>query len=719
MRLLPGRPYPIGPSLDAGGVNFAVASRAAKRIELCLFASDAAKPEERIPLPVRTGDVWHGYLPGAGPGLEYGLRAHGPWDPARGARFDPAKLLVDPYARALCGEARFDECLSAAPGGLDTAPFVPRGLVVDPAFDWQGDAPPRTPWSRSMLYECHVKGMTALHPLVPEVERGRYLGLAAPAVVEHLQRLGVTAVSLLPVQHSCVDAHLGRLGLVNYWGYGTVGFFAPDARFASGDRGEQVYEFKEMVRRLHAAGIEVLLDVVYNHTPETDLRGATWFLRGLDNATYYRADPVRPGQYEDFTGCGNTLDGREPRVRKLVLDSLRYWVAEMHVDGFRFDLAPALARGADGAFDPSAPFFEIIAQDPVLAPVKLIAEPWDLGPGYDCSGAFPHGFAEWNGRFRDASRRFWRGDPGERANLSKRLAGSEELFAWNGRAPQASINFVTCHDGFTLRDLVSYARKHNEANRENNRDGRDHEHQWNCGVEGESEDLDVCRLRERAKRNLIGTLAFAQGVPMLSHGDELGRTQRGNNNAYCHDSELTWVDWEIDDEARDLLAFCQRAFELRRENPVFRRRRFFRGESLRSGARDVVWLGHDGKPLAEDDWNAPSLCLGMAIPAESADATDESGAALIARTVLLLQNGGAHDVQFPLPSPSTEDPPGVWRERLSSLEDCLDNTWSPTDPVALGSAFTVGQHYTLCGRSLVLLEWDAASNAAFRSGDLR
>lgn len=714
MTLSAGGPSPLGAHWNGDGVNFAVASRTATAIELCLFSADGAREQQRLALPARTDDVWHGFLPGAAPGLVYGLRTDGPWAPERGECFDPAKLLVDPHARALVGRARFDESLCSPPGGPDTAALVPRCLVIDPAFEWQGDTPPRIPWSRSVLYECHVKGMTALHPLVPELLRGRYLGLAEPAVIEHLQQLGVTALQLMPVHQSCVDAHLGRLGLPNYWGYGTLGFFAPDARFASGDRGEQLREFKEMVRRLHASGIEVLLDVVYNHTPETDGRGATWSLRGLDEGGYYRMKSTGAERLEDFTGCGNSLDGRKPRVQELVLESLRYWVRDMHVDGFRFDLAPVLARGDDALFSASAPLLEAIASDPLLESVKLVAEPWDLGPEGDCSGAFPPGFAEWNGRYRDDARRFWRGEAGARTQLAKRLAGSEDLFAWNGRRPQSSINFVTCHDGFTLKDLVSYAQKRNAANGEENRDGRDDEGQWDFGAPADSSDPEVRRLRELAKRNLVATLAFSQGVPMLSHGDELGRSQSGNNNAYCQDSELTWVDWNVDDGGLELLAFFRQAFALRRSNAVFRRQRFFRGECLPSGTVDISWLGPDGLPLTESDWGDASLSLAVVIPREAADPHDEHGLAACATSALILFNGGEGDVQFAMPAASPGDPPGEWLQRLASHEGLALATHASDNLAAHEISLPPGRAYSLAGHGIALFEWcpDDASRRA-------
>jgi glycogen operon protein len=652
--LLPGRPWPLGAHWDGGGVNFALASRHASAVELCLFESpDAGQPDDVVSVGERGDDVWHTYVRGVGPGAAYAYRVHGEPAPEKGHRFDPAVHLVDPYARALSGPVRW----------ADGRATPPRSLVIDPAFDWQGDRPPRVPWSRSVLYECHVKGMTARHPDVPPAQRGRFLGLAHPAIVEHLRSLGVTAVSLLPVHHSAKDAHVARLGLEQYWGYGTLGFFAPDSRFASGSRGEQVVEFKAMVRALHRAGLEVILDVVYNHTPEGDPRGPTLSLRGIDNAGYYRLDPLDRSRYEDFTGCGNSLDARQPRVLQLVMDSLRYWVSEMHVDGFRFDLATVLARG-DGEPELRAPFFQLVRQDPVLAGVKLIAEPWDLAPGGYRLGGFPYGWAEWNGRFRDCVRRFWRGDGGGAPELATRLSGSSDFFAASGRTPQASINYAISHDGFTLADLVSYAHRHNEANREDDRDGPAEEFSRNWGAEGPTADRRVRKLRERARRNLIATLAFSLGVPMLAHGDEIGRTQHGNNNAYCHDGELTWLDWNPAPDDERFLAFVRRAFALRAANPVFRRRAFFHGGPINdSELKDVSWLHPRGRELTQADWHDPGLAaFAVLIPGAAADATDEDGVALAGETALLLLNGSPRTCTFELPG----EPALRWTSLLST-----------------------------------------------------
>jgi len=632
----------LGAHWDGEATTFALASVHAESVELCLFAHrDAPREMQRLPLVRGPDGCFVARVSGVGPGQLYGYRVHGPWAPERGLRFNGQKLLVDPWARALTGAVRWHESLRGD-SPLDSAPYVPRSLVVDPRFDWGDDRAPAVPWQDTVLYEVHVKGMTRLHPELPEAERGRYLGLAAPPIVEHLRALGVTTLSLLPVQHSAPDAHVAKLGLANYWGYGTLAYFAPDARFASADTGEQVSEFREMVRRLHHAGLEVLIDVVYNHTPEGGADGPTYSLRGVDNATFYRLDPERPAEYEDWSGCGNTLDLRQPRTRQLALDSLRHWVSELHVDGFRFDLAPALARDPL-AFDAGAAFLKELVADPVLGGVKLVAEPWDASPdGYQL-GAFPEPFREWNDRFRDAARRFWRGDAGTHSELATRLAGSQDVFGRGGRSPLSSVNFVTCHDGFTLEDLVSYAHKHNDANGEENRDGAHESWSHGWGAEGPSRDPRVLRLRERAKRNLITTLAFAQGVPMLSHGDELGRTQAGNNNAYCHDDPLTWIDWTLDERRSEFLEFVRTAFALRRVSPALARERFFT-------EREVTWLRPDGQPLSPDDWRDPERrAFGLHVHGPE--------------PALLLVNASTRGVSFQLPDPGAG---ARWRALLGS-----------------------------------------------------
>jgi glycogen operon protein len=640
--------------VSEAGTTFALYSAHATAVDLCLFArADDAAESRRTPLARDPANVWHATLEGVGPGQLYGYRIYGPWAPAQGHYFNPAKLLLDPYARALSGPVTWHPALASYPEPVagaaaerlpdprDSAGVLPKCVVVDPAFDWGDDAPPRTPWDRTVIYECHVKGMTRRHPAVPERLRGTFLGLSSEPVVRHLRELGVTAVQLLPVQQEADEPRLARLGLTNYWGYSTIGYFAPDARFASDERaGRQVVEFQHMVRELHAAGLEVLLDVVYNHTAEGAVAGATLAFRGIDNRAYYRLDRDDPARYVDVTGCGNTLDLRAAPGLDLVLDSLRYWVDQMHVDGFRFDLAPVLGRTDEG-FDPRAPFFERVRQDPVLSTVKLIAEPWDLGAGGYQVGSFPPDWAEWNGKYRDAVRRFWRGDTGCVPELASRLAGSSDLYGAAGRGPLAGVNFVTCHDGFTLHDLVSYERKHNAANGEHNRDGTDQNLSRNWGVEGPATTTQIARVRERVKRSLLATLACSQGVPMLSHGDELGRSQQGNNNAYCHDGPLTWLSWDLDDDARALLDFVRRMFALRAATPELRRRTFFPAAPAEGDG--LTWLRPDGGPMMAGDWaHDANHVLGMWF-----DGSDP---------LLLLLNGGGRSRPFRLPAS-----PAAWR----------------------------------------------------------
>jgi glycogen operon protein len=548
----------------------------------------------------------------------------------------------------------------------DSAAFLPKSIVVEPAFSWGDDQLPRTPWNRTMIYECHIKGMTMLHPDVPEHLRGTYLGLATDPIIDHLQGLGVTAVELLPVHHMATERHLAESGLTNYWGYSSIGYFAPDVRYAT-DRslaGAQVAEFKSMVKRLHAAGLEVILDVVYNHTAEGSHLGPTLSFRGIDNAAYYRLKPENARYYTDFTGCGNTFDLRRPPTMQLVMDSLRYWITDMHVDGFRFDIAPVLGRGDDG-FDPSAEFFDLVRQDPVVSQAKLIAEPWDLGPDGYQAGRFPAGWAEWNGKYRDCSRRFWRGDPGQLGELAARLTGSSDLYQSNGRGPLASINFVTCHDGFTLQDLVSYETKHNEANGESNRDGSNYNVSRNWGIEGPAEAVHVVRMRERIKRNFLATLAFSQGVPMLSHGDELGRTQAGNNNAYCQDNPVSWIDWRLTPLQQQFLEFTRAVFAIRSANPVLRKRTFFHQRSGAAGsAQDLSWLRADGQEMSAAEWEDPgNHVLGMLIRGDATDEIDERGRTLKGEAILLLLNGGARSTPFCLPRVGDR---GNWSEVLNT-----------------------------------------------------
>jgi glycogen operon protein len=677
VRVWPGRPYPLGATWDGEGVNFALFSEHATAADLCLFERPEDPTESvRLRMHERTDFVWHAYLPDARPGQLYGYRVDGPYAPAEGHRFNAAKLLLDPYAKAIAGTTAAGDALlgyaaadpraDLVPSDLDSAPWAPRSLVVDPAFAWDDDRPPRTPWSRTAIYECHVKGMTIRHPDVEPARRGTYLGLAADAVLDHLLSLGVTAVELLPTQHFVTEPALSARGLTNYWGYNTIGYFAPDARYASGGTGAQVSEFKTMVQRLHRAGIEVILDVVYNHTGEGDHLGPTLSFRGIDNVAYYRLRPDDRRRYVDFTACGNSLNMRHPRTIQLIMDSLRYWVLDMHVDGFRFDLAPVLARELLEVNRLST-FFAILHQDPVLSQVKLIAEPWDVGPGGYQVGNFPNGWAEWNGRYRDAVRRFWRGDAGVVPELAYRLSGSSDLYGARDRSPHASVNFVTCHDGFTLHDLVSYERKHNEANGDGNRDGTDDNFARNWGVEGPTESVDVRRLRERMKRNFLATLILSQGVPMLSHGDELGRTQRGNNNAYCQDNELSWVDWQPDEAARELLAFTRRLLRIFQANPVLRRRKFFSGRPLSpAGPKDVTWLRPDGGEMTDAEWHdRENRVLGMLISGEASDEVDDHGHPIAGDTLLLLLNASARAHRFSLPQGAA---PGGWRVLIDTAD---------------------------------------------------
>lgn len=672
-RVWPGKPFPLGATWDGEGVNFALFSEHATGVELCLFdRADAGRPTATIALRERTDFVWHAYLPDLRPGQLYGYRVDGPWDPGEGLRFNRAKLLIDPYAKAISGVVRASDVMlgydphsgheDLGKSSVDSAGAVAKCVVVEPAFTWDGDAPPRTPWTRTVLYECHVRGMTMLHPAVEEGLRGTYLGLASDPILEHLTSIGVTAVELLPVHHFVDDAALVHRSLRNYWGYNSIGFFAPEARYATATRGEQVAEFKTMVRRFHGAGIEVILDVVFNHTAEGNHLGPTLSLRGVDNRSYYRLDPGQPRYYVDFTGCGNSLNLRHPRTLQLVMDSLRYWVSDMHVDGFRFDLAPVLGR-EEHDFDRFGSFFDAVLQDPVLSRVKLIAEPWDLGPGGYQVGNFPTPWSEWNDKYRDTVRRFWRGEPVV-PELASRLSGSSDLFQMSDRSPSASINFVTCHDGFTLHDLVTYERKHNRANGENNRDGTDDNASRNWGHEGETDTVQIVRMRERMQRNFLATLLFSQGVPMLSHGDEIGRTQRGNNNAYCQDNEIAWVNWSLDDRRTRFLAFTRRLIDIVKAHPSLRRRKFFRGNG-NDGEKDVLWLRRDGAEMTDADWSEPSNhVLGMLVNGRAAGDIDERGRPLGGETLLLLVNGGARSRQFSLPA---RDIPGTWHELVNTV----------------------------------------------------
>ena len=662
MRTRPGSPHPLGATWDGEGVNFALFSQHASAVELCLFDS-ATSPKEtiRIPMKERTNRVWHAYLPDVRPGQFYGYRVYGPYAPEQGHRFNPNKLLIDPYAKAIAGVIpsgdevhgyrRNDPAQDMSFSDSDSAAVVPKAIVVEGSFTWGDDRPPNVPWSRTVIYECHVGGMTMKNPDVPAHLRGTYLGLASEPVIDHLRSLSVTAVELLPVHHATNERRLVDMGLINYWGYNTIGFFAPDPRYATGHLGEQVTEFKTMVKVLHRAGMEVILDVVYNHTGEGNQFGPTLSFRGIDNHSYYRIAPHDQRHYVDFTGCGNSLNVLQPRSLQLMLDSLRYWTQEMHVDGFRFDLATTLARDPY-EFDAFSRFFATVQQDPILSRVKMIAEPWDVGPGGYRLGGFPPGWAEWNGRYRDCVRRFWRGDEGQVPELASRLSGSSDIFHSGDRGPYASINFVTCHDGYTLNDLVSYEQKHNEKNGEDNRDGANDNWSRNWGAEGETKSSQIQRLRERMRKNMIATLAFSQGVPMISHGDELGRTQQGNNNAYCQDNPIAWLKWDLELADKELLDFTREVFRVTRSNPVFRRRRFFHGDPVSDkGIKDVSWLRPDGGEMTLDDWgNSRNQFLGMLIHGEASDDVDERGRPNQGQTLLLLLNASNRARHFVLPS---------------------------------------------------------------------
>jgi glycogen operon protein len=714
MRVWPGSPYPLGATWDGVGVNFALFSEHATRVELCLFDSPAAESESlTIPLTEQTDMVWHGYLPDVRPGQLYGYRVHGPYDPASGHRFNPNKVVLDPYARVVGRAPEWNESLFGFRAGeddatfddRDSAPYAPLAAVVDGAFTWGEDRPLRTPWHETLIYELHVKGFTALHPHIPESLRGTYLGLASEAAIQHLVSLGVTAVELMPVHHHIDDWHLVQRGLANYWGYNTLAYFAPDSRYTtSASPLECVREFKMMVRALHAAGLEVILDVVYNHTAEGNHLGPTVSLRGIDNATYYRLQPHSARYYQDFTGCGNTLNMRSPRVLQLIMDSLRYWVTEMHVDGFRFDLASALARELH-AVDKLGAFFDIIHQDPILSQVKLIAEPWDLGEGGYQVGNFPTKWTEWNGKYRDAVRRFWRGDGGALSELATRLSGSSDLYEQSGRRPYASINFITAHDGFTLADLVSYNDKHNEANGERNADGENHNLSWNCGVEGPTLDRRVLDLRACQRRNFMTTLLFSVGVPMLSGGDELSRTQAGNNNAYCQDNEVSWTDWTMTPERQDFLEFTRRLIQIWKNHPVLRRRKFFQGRSIRGAeVLDIAWLDPAGVEMTDDTWNSPDVrALGVRLNGDAIQEVNERGERIVGDTLLLMLNAGDEAITFVLPATAAI-------ERWDLLLDTAD-PWQPT------RRLRAGDRYELQGRSMAVMKLNTRKDDLRRSAD--
>ena len=710
-----GYPYPLGATWLGNGVNFALFSEAATSVDLCLFENlDAPQENIRIPMTEHTDQVWHLFLPDVRPGQLYGYRVYGPYEPERGLRFNSSKLLIDPYAKAIAGQVNWsDDMFGYVVGGekedlmrdfRDDAWGMPKAVVIDEAFDWHNDKRPQTPLHSSVIYELHVKGFTKLCPNVPEQLRGTYGGLGSDGAIGYLKELGVTAVELLPVHAHIDDKSLVDRGLRNYWGYNSIGFFAPEAQYSgSGAMGGQVAEFKSMVRNLHAAGIEVILDVVYNHTAEGNHLGSTLGFRGIDNQAYYRLTPQNPRLYLDFTGTGNTFNLLHTRTLQLVMDSLRYWVNDMHVDGFRFDLASTLARDDKGVNKLHA-FFEIIHQDPTLSQVKLIAEPWDIGEGGYQVGNFPVLWAEWNGKYRDEVRRFWKGDEGRVGEVAYRLTGSPDLYQHSGRRPYASINFVTSHDGFTLNDLVSYDQKHNEANGEDNRDGDNHNNSWNCGAEGPTDDPEVNRLRRRQRRNFLATLLLSQGVPMIFAGDEWGRTQNGNNNAYCQDNELNWLSWEHNSQQNALLDFTQRLIRLRHDHPVFRRPKFFQGRRIRgSEIKDVMWFNPGGNEMSDEEWASPFVrCVGVLLSGDTIDVLSFEGEPIRDETFLLLLNAHFEPLPFVLP--------GQEHLEWMLLLDTAEERGFLSEP----KKFASGDDVEVIGRGLKLLKLAAGEQAQAR-----
>ena len=701
--VLPGKPYPQGATWDGSGVNFALYSEAATAVELCLFSSKDDRNPEVVKLPEQTAFVWHGYIPGIQAGQLYGYRVHGPYEPDKGLRFNAAKLLIDPYATAICGEVNWKAPIFpyrlGSPAGdaeadtRDSAWGMPKCIVGHPHFDWDGDRQLRIPLSDSIIYEVHVKGFSYRKPDVPQELRGTYAGLAAPASISYLKSLGITAVELMPIHDFLDDKHLVDRGLKNYWGYNTTNFFAPDARYsASGDSGSQVAEFKSMVKALHREGLEVILDVVYNHTSEGNRLGPMLSFRGIDNLTYYRVTSDNPRCYMDYTGTGNTLNVRHPQVLRLIMDSLRYWATEMHVDGFRFDLAAALARELHDV-DRLSAFFDVIYQDPILSQLKLIAEPWDVGEGGYQVGKFPVLWAEWNGKYRDTVRRFWKGDHGQLSDLAYRLMGSSDLYQRDGRRPSASINFVTAHDGFTLNDLVSYNGKHNEANGEQNRDGSNENYSWNMGVEGPTDDPKILEMRERQKRNLLATLFLSQGVPMLLGGDEISRTQKGNNNAYCQDNETTWFDWNGDEKQQALLEFTEQLIRFRLEHPNFHRRKFFQDRSIRRAEDpDVLWLRPDGKQMNDEEWEQGwQRCIGVFLNGRKLADVSSNAQPVKDDDFLILLNCHHEPVDFFLPELESDR---SWEMVFYTKNPAFEKTPAPV---------SVGQSIPLIERSMALL----------------
>jgi isoamylase len=703
MKIKPGYTYPLGATWDGAGVNFAIFSEHASKIELCLFDSVTDRHESRrVRFSEQTDRIWHSYIPGLLPGQLYGYRVYGPHEPKNGHRFNPNKVLLGPYTKAIARTIRWNDTMYGYRIGdraadlsfdeRDNADCCPLGAVIDSAFTWGDDHHPRTPWHNTVIYEAHVKGFTQLLPVLPTKLRGTFAALGSEPVVNHLKRLGATAVELMPIHHHAYDRHLVDRGLSNYWGYSTLAFFAPDLRYSmSGTPEGSVREFKMMVRNLHSAGLEVILDVVYNHTAEGNQLGPTLSFRGIDNAAYYRLVPENPRYYMDYTGCGNTLNMRHPRVLQLIMDSLRYWVLEMHVDGFRFDLASALARELH-AVDRLSAFFDIVHQDPVISQVKLIAEPWDLGEGGYQVGNFPVGWTEWNGQYRDVVRRFWKGEGGLVSELATRLAGSSDLYEQSGRRPYASVNFVTSHDGFTLQDLVSYNAKHNEPNGDNNADGDSQNNSWNCGVEGTTTNPDVLVLRERQKRNLMATMMLSQGVPMISGGDELSRSQQGNNNAYCQDNEISWYNWALSSDKRDFLEFIRYLVHLRRSHPVLRRRRFFQGRPIRGhGIKDLAWFGPEGKEMNTKAWNAHFVrCLGFHLVGTEIEELDENGNPIQSETLFVMLNAHHETLRFVLPKHAEG-------EHWERILDTSQSDWN--------SAARLRDHsYPLRGRSVAVFQ---------------
>ncbi|HEX9160386.1 MAG TPA: glycogen debranching protein GlgX [Thermoanaerobaculia bacterium] len=698
MKIWPGQPYPLGATWDGVGTNFSVFSEVANRVELCLY--DDSGNETKVDLPEMTAFIWHGYLPDVNPGQRYGYRVHGPWEPQNGHRCNPAKLLLDPYGKSFDGQVQWNEAVYGhhfndedARNDADSAPFVPKSVVINPFFDWRNDRNPRIPWHRTVIYEVHVKGFTMRHPGIPENLRGTYLGLAHPAAIRHLKNLGVTAIELLPVHQFIHDSLLLERGLRNYWGYNSIGYLAPHNEYSAfGQRGQQVQSFKQMVRTLHDEGIEVILDVVYNHTAEGNHRGPMLSMKGIDNRAYYRTVDDNPRYYMDYTGTGNSLNMVHPHVLQLIMDSLRYWHLEMHIDGFRFDLASTLARELHDV-DRLSAFFDLIQQDPYVSQVKLIAEPWDVGEGGYQVGNFPPLWSEWNGKYRDNIRDYWRGTDYSLDDFANRICGSSDLYAMNGRKPYASINFITAHDGFTLRDLVSYNDKHNEANGENNQDGANDNRSWNCGVEGPTDDPNINALRSRQQRNFLTTLFLSQGVPMIVGGDELGRTQQGNNNAYCQDNGTSWYDWEHMDA--QLTAFVSRIIRFRENHPVFRRRRWFMGRALRGeNVSDIGWFKADGEEMSDQDWQSGfGRSIGVFLNGDAIPTVDSRGEPIVDDSFYLLFNAHYEEIQFKLPT-------GPWGDRWTKM---IDTDESVPD-LREGQEVKAGEDVPVRAHALVVLK---------------